>query len=68
MADYRAFSIGSDGHIDGSRSYKCASDEDALVWAAQWVETKALEIWCGARFVKRLEPGPREPRIGDRYP
>ena len=56
MIDYRAFTVGEDGHIDGGRNYKRATDQDAIVWARQWLENKPIEIWNGERFVKRLEP------------
>jgi hypothetical protein len=72
MKDYRAFTIGPDGHIDGSHAYSCANDEDAIVWAEQWLEASPIEVWSGERLVRRLTSaragqtaiGTRGPRDG----
>jgi hypothetical protein len=55
MAEYRAFTLGHDGHITASRAFVCANDEDATVWAKQLVDGHAIELWSGERFVIKLE-------------
>jgi hypothetical protein len=52
--EYRAFTIGHDGHIESSRAFVCESDEDAIVWAKQLVDGHDIELWSGERFVTRL--------------
>jgi hypothetical protein len=39
--------------------FVCDSDEDALVWAKQWMDGAAVEIRSRERFVRRLEPDKR---------
>ncbi len=57
MAEYRVYTVGNDGHFVNSRGFVGDNDEDALVWAKQWVDGAAVEVWNGERFVARLEPG-----------
>ena len=54
MAEYRAFLVGEDGHITGSRAFLCDDDADATVWAKQLVDGHDIELWSGERFVIRL--------------
>lgn len=61
MAEYRVYTVGSDGHFIRSRGFVCDKDEDALVWARQWVDGAAVEVWNGERFVARLESGDQSP-------
>ena len=58
MADYRAYSIGQDGHFNDYKARSCDEDRDAIEWARQLVIGHAIELWCGARFVVKLEPRP----------
>ena len=58
MADYRAFFVGADGQFDGYRAFVCDTDDDAIVWAEQLLEDQPIELWTGARLVKRLAPPP----------
>jgi len=32
----------------------CDTDEDAIVWAEQLLKDQPIELWSGARMVKRL--------------
>ncbi|MCK1656173.1 hypothetical protein [Bradyrhizobium sp. 151] len=50
---YRACIVDSNGH-ENSRTFVCASDEDAVVWARQMLHGNSVELWCGERLVKRL--------------
>ena len=53
--EYRAYTIGPDGHITASRAFKCADDSDAIVWAKQLIDGYDIELWSGERFVARVE-------------
>jgi len=53
--EYRAYSVGDDGHFNASRAFKCANDDDAIVWAKQLVDGHDVELWNGDRFVIKLE-------------
>jgi hypothetical protein len=48
MADYRA-----------CQARSCDEDRDAIERAKQLVTGCAIELWCGERFVAKLEPGPK---------
>ena len=52
--EYRAFTIGHDGHITASRAFRCTDDSEAVVWAKQWVDGHDIELWSGERLVIRL--------------
>jgi len=52
LTDYRVFFVGADGHFEGSRTFLCDTDETAIAWAR--LEDRPLELWSGARLVKRL--------------
>ena len=53
--EYRAYTVGGDGHITASRAFKCVDDSEAIVWAKQLVDGHDIELWSGDRFVIRLE-------------
>jgi hypothetical protein len=55
MAEYRVYTVGTDGHFVNFRGFVCGNDEDALVWARQWVDGASVEVWSRDRFVARLE-------------
>jgi hypothetical protein len=56
MADYRAYTIGHDGHFSDCEARSCAEDREAIEWAKQLVDGRAIELWCGERFVAKFEP------------
>jgi hypothetical protein len=56
MPEYRAYTIGPDGHIISSEPMICADDEEAIERARRLVEGHGIELWSGARLVARL-PG-----------
>jgi hypothetical protein len=37
----------------------CKDDRTAIEWAKQLVAGRVIELWCGERFVARLEPKPK---------
>ena len=56
MNEYRAYTVGSDGHFTASRAFTCADDGDAIAWARQLVDGYNIELWSGDRFVVKLDP------------
>jgi hypothetical protein len=56
MHGYRAYLIGSDGHITDRIDLFCGSDADAKERAKQLVDGHAVELWDEARKVARFEP------------
>lgn len=56
MNHYRIVTIGRDGKLSRHRGVVCDNDDDAIVWAKQFVDEAPVELWRGARFVARLEP------------
>jgi hypothetical protein len=55
IAEYRAFPVGIDGHFIGFEPLFCASDDEAIANAKRLVVGHAVELWCGARLVLRIE-------------
>jgi hypothetical protein len=58
MADYRAYTIRRDGHFSDCEARSWDEDRHAIEWAKQLVTSYAIELWCGERFVAKLEPKP----------
>ena len=58
MADYRAYTVGQDGHFINFRAFSCDDDPDAIERARLLVDGRAVELWCGPRFVIRLDGKP----------
>jgi hypothetical protein len=58
--DCRAYPFGHDGHFGDCQARSCDEDRAAIEWARQLVTRYAIELWCGERFVARLEPGPEQ--------
>jgi hypothetical protein len=56
VADYRAYTIGHDGHFRDCETLSCDEERDAIEWAKQLITDYAIELWCGERFVAKLEP------------
>jgi hypothetical protein len=55
LADYRAYTVGHDGHFIASRVFVCDDDSDAIEWANHLVDGHDIELWNEDRFVIRLE-------------
>jgi hypothetical protein len=60
MADYRAYTVGLDGHFIDFQAFSCAEDSEAIERARRFVDGHAVELWSGERFIARLEK--REPK------
>jgi hypothetical protein len=56
MTEYRAYVIGSDGHIVGATALVCENDEEAVAEASTFLLERTIEPWSGNRFVIRLYP------------
>jgi hypothetical protein len=58
MIEYRAFTVGPDGHFVGSEALICADDAEAIEQATRFVDGHDIELWSGARLVARLKHKP----------
>jgi hypothetical protein len=54
MAEYRAFTVGSDGHFLGYEPLVCGDDAEAIEMARRLCNGHDVELWCLARLVIRL--------------
>jgi hypothetical protein len=54
MAQYRAYTIGIDGHIVGFEALVCADDVEAINEAKRLANGDDIELWSGVRLVTRL--------------
>jgi hypothetical protein len=58
---YRIFVMGNGRRFTSQRTFVCANDQHAIVWAEQLVDGHDVELWSGTRFVIHLsaagEPG-----------
>jgi hypothetical protein len=54
MAEYRAYTLGSDGHFVGFEALICADDVEAIEKVKRLVDGHDIELWSGVRFVIRL--------------
>ena len=54
MPDYRAYTTNGEGHFTSFRAYSADSDKDAIEWAKQMMEGRAIEICSGTRLVKTV--------------
>ena len=63
MTEYRAYSVGGDGHFTGCAPLTCANDAEAIAQARMLVDDfHAAELWTGARLVERLS------LVGTKFP
>jgi hypothetical protein len=56
MAEYRAYTVGTDGHFIGFTPLVCTDDADAIEQAKQLLAGLVIEVWSGERMVTRLGP------------
>ena len=54
MPDYRAYTVGDDGHFNGYEPLVCANDEEALTKAKIIAHRHGVELWCGLRLVSAI--------------
>jgi len=55
MPEYRAYTVGNDGHFIGYEPMVCANDDEALEKAKRLAENYPVELWRGATLVNRLD-------------
>jgi hypothetical protein len=56
MPDYRAYTVGRDGHFIGFEPLVCDDDAEAIEQAKRLVGACDVELLCGPRLVIRLIP------------
>jgi hypothetical protein len=56
MVEYQAYWIGPDNHFIGFVRLLCQDDAEALEQSRLLVDHRPVELWCGERFIARLEP------------
>ena len=54
MAEYRAYTVGDDGHFIGFEPLICTDECDAIEKAKRLVNGCDVELWSGPRFVTRI--------------
>ena len=58
MTDYRAYTVGDDGHFIGFEPFTCRDDDEAVAKAKRLVDGHDIELWSGPRLVIRLSHKP----------
>jgi hypothetical protein len=58
MADYRAYTVGLDGHFIGFEPLVCRDDGEAISRAKQLLDGHDIEVWCADRLVIHLKRKP----------
>jgi hypothetical protein len=56
MPDYRLYYLDQANRIRHSVEFECASDNDADRVALERSDGRAMELWCGARLVRKFLP------------
>ncbi len=54
MAEYRAYTVGDDGHFSGFEPLVCCDDAEAIKLARRLCDGHDIELWCLERMVIRL--------------
>ncbi len=49
--EYRAYTVGSDGHLSIPRILECADDAEAIAAVKGFLNGGPVELWEGARLV-----------------
>jgi hypothetical protein len=58
VTEYRAYTVGRDGHFNGFEPLVCADDAVAIEKAKRLVDGHDVELWSGERLVIRLKHEP----------
>ena len=59
MTEYRAYTVGTDGHFIGYQPLICADDTEAIAKARRLADGHDIELWSGDRLVARLGDKPK---------
>jgi hypothetical protein len=51
MPEYRAYTVGHDGHFNGYEPLVCANDAEAIKKAKLLSQRDGVELWSGPRLV-----------------
>jgi hypothetical protein len=54
VTEYRAYTVGDDGHFVGFEPLVCVNDAQAVERAKRLASVHDIERWSGERFVVRL--------------
>jgi hypothetical protein len=58
VTDYRAYTVGDDGHFIGFEPLICRDDDEAVTKVKRPVDGHDIELWSGPRLVIRLSHRP----------
>jgi hypothetical protein len=58
LADYRAYTVGRDGHFIGYEPLVCDDDQQAIEQTKRLMNGYSIELWSGGRFVIKLPASP----------
>jgi hypothetical protein len=58
MPEYRAYTVGDDGHFSGYEPLVCANDEEAITKVAVLSKRHRMELWSGCRLVTSIAKQP----------
>jgi hypothetical protein len=56
MNEYRAYTVGVDGHFIRFEPLRCANDAEAIEQAERLLDGHDVELWSGERLVTRISP------------
>jgi hypothetical protein len=54
LTDYRAYTVGPDGHFMSFEPMACDDDAEAIQKTKRLMDGHRIELWSGARFIARL--------------
>jgi hypothetical protein len=55
VQEYRAFTVGNNGHFVGFEPIICDDDNQAIEQAKRLLDGHDIEIWCADRLVAKLK-------------
>jgi hypothetical protein len=54
VPDYRAYTVGGDGRLNGYEPFVCANDEEAIIKAKILAQQYGVELWSGPWLVSSI--------------
>jgi hypothetical protein len=55
VAEYRAYTVGLDGHFTGFEPIVCDHDDEAIERAKRLLDGHDIEVWCADRLVIQIK-------------